>query len=159
MNQYTADEAPRWINDALLTVCCRCEGRWRCYLPLSHSPTPSLPPFSPSCCFPQPLPFLLPHTSDVVWPWSISLCSVKEESDSDGITLVSGHLLVFDYQHVTETAGVFLVLLRPGSCRIYVSSHAQCSDISRSLRLWRRLIGPCVTSSKWGWGSPRCHWP
>lgn len=57
--------------------------------------TLTLHPPSPSCCFPQPLPFLLPHTSDVVSPWSISLCSVKEGSDSDGIALVSVHLPVF----------------------------------------------------------------
>lgn len=101
MNQYTADEAARWINDALLTVCCRYEGRWRCYLPLSHSPTRSLSRSLSSffLLFPQPLPFLLAHAADVFPLWSISPCSVKEESDSDGITPVCVHLPGFDSQH------------------------------------------------------------
>lgn len=83
MNQYTTDEAPHWINDAWLTGW-RHEWRWRCYLPhslclslcmcvcLTHSSlTHSFLHWKPLlCCF----------------TWSISLCSVKEEFDSNRIT-------------------------------------------------------------------------
>lgn len=103
MNQYTTDEAPRWINDAWLTGCCRRERRWRCYLPLPLSLSLTL---FPSVSL--PLLLSLSHLpsfgscSCVVSRWSISLCSVKEESDSNRITLGFVHFAFVPLDTVSD---------------------------------------------------------
>lgn len=74
------------------------------FTPLSLSHSISFPLSLLILRSPQPLPFLLPHTFDVVSLSLINLCSVKEESYSDGIMLVSVPLPVFASQHGTGTA-------------------------------------------------------